>query len=143
MILMRSPLQSPYFSPQVVLARQCVNLCTIIWSAIVIYGADRLLGASSPYRWITVYVHEDIIAGVLGSIALAQFLCIWPLQLKPLKHGAWGYGLLAFCWGFVLFSIYFSSTTLFPTAGATVPIIFGLAFYGFVSIPKVRIHGLA
>ena len=63
--------------------------------------------------------------------------------IRPWRYGAWGYGLLAFFWGFIAFSIYFNARTLYPTSGAVAPIIFCLAFYGFVSIPKVRVDALA
>lgn len=130
-------LESPWYSPQVVLARQIVNSTTIIWSAIVLLHDDSLVTAHAPYSWITEYVNENLVAGAFGLLGVTQFIWLW-CRLRPRKMGGSGYGVLALFWGFVAFSIYFSSAIIFPTAGSLVPVIYALSLYAFISIPKVR-----
>lgn len=141
-MILRNPLCSQYFSPQVMLARYATNAATIFWSLIVLSRPNALLTAGSSYSWIVTYLDENWIAGFLLALAMVQITWLI-LDRRPLRYGAWGHGLLAFFWGFIGLSIYFNAAIMYPTPGALTPVLFGLAFYAFVSIPRVRVDALA
>lgn len=131
-----NPLRHPFYKPTVVLARGCVNLATLIWSAVVIWKPDALVDAGAAYAWVVDYVPEDLIAWALGCVAFSQMGWLL-LCLPPIRFGSVGYGLLAFAWAFVWLSILLG-VHIHPTGAACVPVVVGLAFYGFISNPRAN-----
>lgn len=129
-----NPLRHPYYKPTVVLARACANIATLIWSIVVVIQKDALVTAHTSYAWIDSVVPEDLIAWCFGMVALSQTAWLL-LCLPPVRFGSIGYGVQAFSWTFVWISM-LMATPIPPTGAACVPIIAGLAIYGFISNPR-------
>lgn len=133
-MLLRNPLATPYYRATVVLARLCVSLATLIWSAIIIVNPGALAASRANYVWITHYVAPQWLGWSLGTIAAGQLAWIL-LTLPPVRLGALGYALLTFWWGLVFYSVSFG-TPLLPTATACVAVILLLSIYAFISNPR-------
>lgn len=140
-MILRNPFCHPYYRAPVVLARGSVNLATLLWSIFLLFKKDALVSSGAPYAWITNYVNEDVLAACFGVVALSQMLWLL-LCLPPLRFGSIGYGILAFSWLTVWLSNLLGPHILHPTAASCVPVIAGLAFYGFISNPRSGNHGV-
>lgn len=131
---------NPYWGAGSVLAKLAVNWATLCWAVLVLVKHDAL--HTTAYGWTDDYVHEDIIAGVLALIAVAQL--VWLARhCPPLRWGCSGYGVFAFFWLFVFFAIGVSDAPLQPTALAGSSTVAGLAVWAFAANPKGDKRGVA
>lgn len=124
----------------VVFARFWANLATIIWAGIVFTKTDTL--RITAYAWTAMYIHEDVLAGVLGFFSVAQMG--WLLSgKKSLGLCAIGYGVLSLWWSTVFLSVALSPHGIQPTSTSCAFVVAVLAYYGFLANPTEPRRGAA
>jgi hypothetical protein len=111
----------------VLLARWCAYLASVIWGVLVLAQLD--VTRMSQYASL-MYGVEDVWAGCIGSMALFMMARMW-FRRSPVLIGLMIHVLLTTFWMYILFSLYFTSPFVYPTAGSTVPVIVILHLYGF------------
>lgn len=136
---LHNPFCSAYYRAPANLARISANLATLIWSGIILYRENALQSAGASYAWIEQFVPEDILAGLLGLLALVQLA--WVLfDLRPRRFGHAGYGVLLLFWSFVLFTIVFSflltGHPVQPTSAGWVSVGVVLCAFSFLANPR-------
>ncbi len=129
-------LANPYFRSGSIVAQLAVNAATLLWSTIVLWRREALIGSGDPYGWIIVYVDEQHIALVLYTLCLVQvgwlILKLPPFEWRRLPVGSFGYLALSVWWAFVTANavLIWSVQPALTAAGATVC---ALALFGFLA----------
>ena len=140
---LHNPFCSKYYRAPANLARIASNFATLVWATIILLRENALGSAGDSYAWVEAYVHEDLLALIVGGIALVQLAWIL-LDLPPKRFGHSGYGLFLLFWSFVLFNILFSSLltgkVIQPTSAGWVASGVFLCAYSFLANPRVSKH---
>ncbi len=112
----------------VLLARWCAYIASVIWAALVLLQAD--VTRLSQYASL-MYGQEDVWGAIIGSMAALMLIRVWR-GMAPSPLGLAAHVLLTTFWMYILFSLYFTSPFVYPTAGSTVPVIVLLHLYGLI-----------
>ena len=69
--LLRCPLmrlfRNPHHLSGVVFAMLMTNAATLIWAGIVLAKTNTLLDSGSRYAFVTAYIHENVLAALIGT----------------------------------------------------------------------------
>lgn len=122
---------NPYHLSGVIFSMISTNFATAMWAAIVLANKDALSASNSRYAFVATYIPEDLIALFLGSIAVAQIICLWS-HLRPTRFRAAGYGILSMWWSFVFFYNVTDPGPIYPTAAALSASVAFSAFYAWL-----------
>lgn len=135
--------ENPYQYSGQVLAKLCVNMATMIWSAVVVYKTDALIqwpGSASIFLWF----HEDALAVVLFLLAFFASLRL-VFRSAPLSIGSCVYGVFLLLWLYTLATLMVAISTgltaMRPGQIAGVTLVTSLAMFAFIANPKKRRHG--
>jgi hypothetical protein len=133
--LLRCPLMQVFRNPHhlsgVVFAMLQVNAATLIWASIVLAKQDTLRNSGSRYAFVTDYIHENLLAALVGTIALVNLGCLVRHE-KPTWLRNFGYGVLCLCWTFVFAWNLIGDGPIYATATAlSGPMAFA-ALYAFL-----------
>jgi hypothetical protein len=109
--------QNPYHLSGVVFAMLMTNAATLIWSGIVLSKTNTLMASGSRYAFVTTYINEDLLASIVGAIAILNIVCLVRHE-KPSWLRNIGYGVLSLCWGFVFWWQVFGDGPIYATATA-------------------------
>ena len=144
--LLRCPLmrvfRNPYHLSGVVFAMLMTDSATLIWSGIVLAKADALMASGSRYAFVTGYLNEDLVAVIVGGIAIGNIVCLARHE-RPTWLRNVGYGVLSLCWGFVFWWSVFGEGPIFATATAlSGPMAFA-SLYAFLDgqIDRGKVNG--
>lgn len=133
--LLRCPMmrvfRNPYHLSGVVFSMLMTNSATLIWAGIVLWNRDTLQTSGSRYAFVTQYIHENVLASIVGSIAVLNLICLVRHE-KPTWLRNFGYGVLSLCWGFVFWWNVIGEGPIFATATAlSGPVAFA-SLYAFL-----------
>lgn len=121
--------RNPFHLSGVVFSSFLTNAVTICWATIVLSSHDTLSRSGSRYAWITAYIHENVLAAVLLTIATVQMFALWSHR-KPSVLRPFGYAILSAWWTFVFFWNVVEPGPVYSTATS---LSLGIAFSAFYS----------
>jgi hypothetical protein len=124
---------NPYFYSSTVLAKICVNLATLIWSAIVLYKPNAL--ATTSYGYVLDWFNEDVVAMLYMAVSLAHFVCLLA-HGRPRWYSYLGYFAMMLGWGAVWMAVLMHTGPIQPTSLSASTVIFFLSVYAFIAMPK-------